>query len=629
MRVILETIFKTKKGEERPGHKYIRRVMQPDGTFQYFYTEQKHRVKKPDYVPHPRAKKIEEVPAITPRKEVLQPAEKVPHETSNTRMMKISDNYFNLSSKDRQSALNQGKEKLQSFVRFLGDHNLTDRAKFRDFTNTSNREVLSKYFGLTDHEFNSESGDKLSNYVNVSFSKDGHYVTLNYADNFFFNSINKEMDQLHKPKWSLQMRMSRGITFDTETGDVVSFPYEKFFNMNEYLDGNLANLAKKMSEQPFLASEKVDGILIQAFYDKYSDSIRFGTRAQLDPEIDEKGFLQTAENLVKRTGRYEDLKQNLKNGKSMIMELVDPKYRVVVGYGKKSAIFLHGVRDLKSSEMMDFKETQNLAKNLGLETPNTHEFKNFEELANFQKNTKEDLEGFVLRFKDGSMIKAKTESYFAKLKGLKALSYKIIGETILNGEDWNEFKYERIKSEELFDVADKYRADIMTQSDKFNRFLTSFVDKIIIASGWDKYGPQEKMQTQTEFNWAYQKAVKDGVVDPSKFKPEDFRIAINYLINARMKNEQKDIEGYNKKLMGLTTDALKTGAWMGSKLEELNRSYTEMTLFKDMFGSLGSAAAGGGETTMGGLGSLASDKGVVFEMDKKDKEKRKKQSLWP
>ncbi len=623
-------LVKARKGEERPGHKYIRREMQADGTFRYFYTNASPRTKKPDYIPHPRIKKIEEVPAIRPRKEILQPQEKEhPIVSSNARMMATSDKYFNLTRKEREGALQQGKEKLQSFVRFLRDHDLTDRAKFRDFTHSSNREVLSKYFGLTQNEFDSESGDKLSNYINVSFTKDGHYVTLNYADNFFFNSINKEMAK--KPKWSMQMRMSRGITLDTQTGEVVSFPYEKFFNMNEYIDGNLANLAKKVATQPFLASEKVDGILIQAFYDKYSDSIRFGTRAQLDPETDDKGFLQTAENLAKRTGRYEDLKQQLKDGKSMILELIDPKYRVVVGYGKQSALFLHGVRDLNSSEMMDFKETQSLAKNLGLETPNTYEFKSFEALSDFQKNTKEDLEGFVLRFQDGSMVKAKTEAYFAKLKGLKALSYKIIAETVLNGEDWNKFKYERIKSEELFDVADKYRADIMTQSDKFNRLLTGFVDKIITASGWDAYGKQEKMQAQTEFGFEYHNAVKNGIIDSSRFKPEDFRMAINYLINARMKNDKKDVDGYNTKLMNLTVDSLKTGAWMGSKLEELNRSYMEMTLFKD--GAIGAAAGAGlgGATgaTMGGLSDLSSDKGFVRPMDPEEKKKREKQSRWP
>lgn len=618
---MINVIFKTRRDYEKPGHKYIRRIRMPNGSFKYIYKEGQPRQKKLEPT---KIEKIPEVPAIIPHKHVFEPQEK-PHRSKsvNTKMMALSDKYFNLTLKERESALNQGKEKLQSFIKFLRENNLYDRDTFRNFTNTSNREVLSKYFGLTDNEFNSESGDKLTNYIKVSFTKDGKFVTLNYADNFFFNSINRELDPSRRPKWSMQMRMARGITFDSQTGEVVSFPYEKFFNMNEYLDGDLANLAKKMNTQSFLASEKVDGILIQAFYDKYNDSIRFGTRAQLDP--DEKGFIATAERLAKRTGRYEDLKQQLREGKSMILELIDPKYRVVVGY-KKSALFLHGVRDLETSEMMDFVETQNLANNLGLDSPKTHEFHNFEELADFQKNTKEDLEGFVLRFKDGSMIKAKTESYFAKLKGLKALSYKVIADSILNGDDWNAFKYERIKSEELFDVADKYRKDIIKQGDVLNRFLVRFADKTIAASSWDKYGLQEKANVQQDFNFEYRKAVKDGIIDPARLKPEDFRVAINYLINARMKNDKKDVDGYNKKLMGLTVDALKTSAWMGSKLEELKRAYTEMTLFKDFTGvSLGVAGA----NTMGGLGNVISDKGRVFEMKKEERDKRRKQSRVP
>ena len=161
----------------------------------------------------------------------------------------------------------------------------------------------------------------------------------------------------------------------------------------------------------------------------------------------------------------------------------------------------------------------------------------------------------------------------------------------------------------------------MEQSDKLNRFLTGLADKIITASSWDKYGPQEKTQTQTEFNWAYHQAVKDGTVDPAKMKQEDFRITVNYLINARMKNDKKDVDTYNKKLMDLTVNSLKTGSWLGSKLNELERSYTVMTLLKDLSGGMG--------MTMGGLGSLESDKGVVYEMDEKEKKKREKQARFP
>lgn len=222
------------------------------------------------------------------------------------------------------------------------------------------------------------------------------------------------------------------------------------------------------------------------------------------------------------------------------------------------------------------------------------------------------------------MIKAKTEAYFDKLKGLKALSYPKIADSILAGDDWNLFKYEKIRSEELFDVADKYRSDIMKQSGKFNKFLTGFTDKLLAGAGWENYGKQEKLETQAEFNHAYVHASRTGVIDATKLSADDFRLAINYLIAARMKNEKSDVDAYNRKLMGLTVSALKTGAWMGEKLNELQRSYTIMTLTKDL-GGHGSAT--GGETSMGGLGDLTTEKGEVYELNKEEKDKRKKQRM--
>jgi hypothetical protein len=614
-------LVKTVKGSERPGHKYIRRIPLPTGGYKYIYQEARERTHK--IIPvKKRIKKIEEVPEIRPTQKET-PYKKNIASTGNSRMMSLSDKFFNLSPSARQDALNQGRDKLKSFVSKLGELGIKNRESFAEHARLNGRQILADFFGLDDSHFNSESGDKFRNYIDVSFSKDGNYVAFNYADKFFFDSINKEYADKQRPKWSMQMRMSRGITFDTQTGDVVSFPYEKFFNMNEYIDGDLAGLAKKVATQKYIATEKVDGILIHAFYDKHSDKVRLGTRAMLDP--DGKGFIDTAENLMKRGGRYDDIKTLLQNGNSMILELIDPKYRVVIGYGKKSSLVLHGVRDLKSSKMLDFNETGSMAKNFGLGAVGGRQFNSFQELSDFQAKSKEDVEGFVLRFEDGSMIKAKTEAYFDKLKGLKALSYPKIAESILNGDDWNTFKYEKIKSEELFDVADKYRADVIKQSDKFNGFLTGFVDKLLTAADWESYGKQQKLEAMAEFNHAYVRASRTGVIDSSKLSVDDFRLAMNYLINARLKNEKSDVDSYNKKLMGLTVRTLATGAWMGEKLNELERSYTIMSLTKDFGGTVG----GSGDLSVGtaGLASLATDKGRVYELDKEEKEKRKRQKM--
>ncbi len=524
--------------------------------------------------------------------------------------------YFNLPYEAKLDLIREAIVSLQALVLYLNELSSMG-GDIRDFLKTSNREFLSKYLGLSDRDFNSASSDKINNYLRVTFTE--NFYIFNYSDNFFFNSINKDLDPSDRPNWTTQLRICRGIVFSRQMGEIVSFPPEKMFNVGEYKDGDISRFAKKFVDVPSQMAEKIDGILIQAFYDRNTDDILFGTRSQLD--ADDSGYIDTARRLAKRTGRISALKEVLKNNKSVAFELISPDHKVVVDYGKKSSLILHHVRDLKTYKTLDYIEISKLAKSLGFEAPKIEKFNSFEELLDFQKSNKR-IEGYVIKFADGSAIKAKTNSYFEKLKGLRALSYATIAESILNQEDWNIFKYEKIKSEELFAAANHYRANIIDQSGAFDSFLKLFCEKLVCFSGWESYGTREKLEAMTEFNYAYMEGVKCSLIDSNKLSREDFRIAINYLIKAMM-GDETSIAGYNRKLMELTVKALQTSAWLGAKLEELNRSYTAISLRKD-FG----AALSGGDTTTGGLGDLSSDKGRIYSMDPKEKSKRKKQQ-WP
>jgi hypothetical protein len=518
--------------------------------------------------------------------------------------------YFDLPYEAKLELIREAIVSLQQLVLYL--NNLYSMGgNIEEFLKTSNREFLSKYLGLTDRDFDSASADKINNYLRVTVTEN-HYA-FNYADNFFFNSINKNLDSSDRPNWTVQLRICRGIIFSRQFGELVSFPPEKMFNVGEYKDGDISRFAKKFVDVPSQMAEKADGILIQSFYDRNTDEVLFCTRSQIGS--DDLGYIDTAVRLAKRSGRISALKDLLKNNKSVAFELISPEHKVVVDYGKKFALILHHVRDLKTYKTLDYVEISKLAKSLGFELPKIEKFNSFEELLDFQKSNKY-IEGYVVRFADGSAIKVKTNSYFEKLKGLRALSYSNIAESILNEEDWNMFKYEKIKSEELFSAADHYRANIIDQSGAFDRFLKLFCEKIVCFSGWDGYGTREKLEAMTEFNYAYMEGVKRSLIDPDKLSRDDFRIAINYLIKAMM-GDETSIAGYNRKLMELTVKALQTSAWMGAKLEELNRSYTSASLRKDFGAAL--------DTTTGGLGDLSSDKGRVFEMDKKEKDKRAKQ----
>lgn len=523
----------------------------------------------------------------------------------NNEKMKESNNFFNVSQIDRQNLIRSAVEDVKSFVSILSKYNIKDRLLFRSFISKfNNKEILEKFFGLTSKEFNSVCGCKFENYLRLAFSNDKNYIALNYADKFFFSSIDPNFHPDRKPNWSLQMRICRGIVFDLNTSELVSLPYEKIFNTGEYLDGEVKNLAKKMETQGFIASEKIDGILIQVFYDKYSKGLRFSTRGQFDE--DEKGYIGTAIDIVNKNGRYNKLKALLSEGErpySAMFELVDPRFRVVVKYDK-SDLVLHGIRNLEDFSMISFGEVQNIAKKLGFNAPESRRFNSFEEMYDFQSKTSEDVEGYVLRFDDGSMVKVKTEAYFNKLKGLRSLSYRSIGESLLLGQDWNLFLYENIKSEELFPFANKYRMNLIKESDKLHGILAVFVNNLLQSTGWVIYGTKEKELAISEIEFEYGRMVRYKEIDPTRISANDLRLAIGNLIYYQLKGEEKYRNLYNKKLIELSIKSLTSPEdWMGNKLEDIYRS-----------------VAGGA-----GLGSIESDKGKVFEMDKEEKDKRKSQ----
>jgi len=527
--------------------------------------------------------------------------------------------YFDLPCADKLEDVRRAVVDLQAMVFYLNSE-LSQGVVLSEVVKVSNREFLSKYLGLKDSHFASASEDKISNYLRVTATD--RYFVFNYSDNFFFNSINKDLEAMYRPTWTVQLRICRGIIFDRENGELVSFPLEKIFNVGEYRDGEISRFAKKFVDVPSQMAEKLDGILIQAFYDRQNDEVHFSTRSQID--YDDNGYIDTARRLAKRTGRISALKDLLRHNKSVAFELISPDHRVVIGYGKKFGLILHHVRDLKTYKTLDYIELQKVAKSLGFASPTTAHFNSFEELLDFQKTNKQ-AEGYIVKFEDGSAVKVKTNSYFDKLKGLRSLSYASIAESVLNREDWNIFKYDKIKSEELFSAANHYRAKIIDQFGAFDKFIQQFCEKLVCFSGWQEYGTREKLEAMTEFNYAYIEAVNQRSLDPDKVSKEDFRIAINYCIKYMLLHDENVIDAYNKKVMEITVKALRTSAWMGAKLEELNRSYTAASLRKD----LGGSAMGGGSTSMGGLGSIVSDIGKpIVPMKKEEKDKRKKVEEW-
>lgn len=97
-------------------------------------------------------------------------------------------------------------------------------------------------------------------------STDGKLVGFKYS-----------LDTVYGQKWDEITLSCRGIAFEKETGKVVAWPFNKFFNYQEIYaqDGSLAHIGKILNEldgwRPFTSkqytiAEKVDGSLGIAYF---------------------------------------------------------------------------------------------------------------------------------------------------------------------------------------------------------------------------------------------------------------------------------------------------------------------------------------------------------------------------
>lgn len=138
--------------------------------------------------------------------------------------------------------------------------------------------------------------------------------------------------QFRAGDWTPEMRIARGIVFDSEW-NVVSLPLTKFFNYNEL---------QIVENTPFVVMEKCDGVMVQLFY--YHDEPIFATRHGIEtpPALLTKSLLEPYLGEFRRQIPFEQF--------TAVFELYAPEFRQpgMLYYGKKPFLTLLGIRDLNN-----------------------------------------------------------------------------------------------------------------------------------------------------------------------------------------------------------------------------------------------------------------------------------------
>ena len=198
-------------------------------------------------------------------------------------------------------------------------------------------------------------------------------------------------------------RECRGLIFDKETGDIMSRPFHKFFNVGENEDVQASDVD---ITRPHTILHKVDGSMVRPL--NIGGGIRWGTKMGItDVSMQAELFVQANPQISYNSYA----KSMIVMGLTPIFEWVSRSNRIVLDY-EEDALILLAARDNKTGEYASYERLQYIARAYDIPVVEeiTGTFNNTEELVEAVKEY-EDAEGIVLRFDDGNMLKVKSDWY--------------------------------------------------------------------------------------------------------------------------------------------------------------------------------------------------------------------------
>jgi len=218
-------------------------------------------------------------------------------------------------------------------------------------------------------------------------------------------------------------RECRGMIFDTATGNLISRPYHKFFNVGEREE---TNLDKIDLTQPHVVLEKLDGSMIRPI--PTPEGFRLGTKAGITD------VAMNAEYFVADKPEYAKfIKSSFACGLTPIFEWCSRKNRIVVDYSEDNLI-LTAVRDMRSGNYIPYSQMVETGKNYDIPVVKAiaGDETDIEKVVDHIRKW-DDGEGVVIRFDNGHMVKIKADEYILRHRSKEQInSEKNIIQVILN-----------------------------------------------------------------------------------------------------------------------------------------------------------------------------------------------------
>lgn len=237
----------------------------------------------------------------------------------------------------------------------------------------------------------------------------GWYTVINYMV-AFEDTFSLIRERSH---YNMKIRREcRGLIFDNETGNLVSRPYHKFFNVGERDETQIDKLDLSAAH---VVLEKLDGSMIRPI--PTPEGFRLGTKAGItDVAMNAEVFIGDKPHY----GTF--IKKCIQKGTTPIFEWCSRKNRIVVDYPKDNLI-LTGIRYNDTGKYVQYKtmNTYATAWNIPVVKAIAGDETDLTKIVDHIRKWDDD-EGVVIRFDDGHMVKIKADDYVLRHKSKEQIN---------------------------------------------------------------------------------------------------------------------------------------------------------------------------------------------------------------
>ena len=249
----------------------------------------------------------------------------------------------------------------------------------------------------------------------VTWNQKGNLLVLKYSNNVWYTG------------WHRLAYGCRGKVIDIDTKEVISYPFNKFFNINEIEETSIKNIKKLIRDADYVnITDKIDGTCI--IVTKYRGEVIINTNGSFDSIQ-----ISMAKDLF--NVKYQYFYKNIPEGYTFIFELVHPDNRIIIDYKDKKMLYLLDVRDLKDYRLLTYRELKKIADKYKLDLVNKYNNLKLEDILEIAENSEDvDREGWVVNIVKGKetyLLKVKLSEYFKLAKIRDVINIKSIYKLML------------------------------------------------------------------------------------------------------------------------------------------------------------------------------------------------------